>query len=964
MLKLQNVTKIYTTKAGDTKALNNINLTFPDKGMVFITGKSGSGKTTMLNIIGGLDGVTEGEIIIDGKAFSTFSAKEFDSYRNTYIGFIFQEYNLLNDFSVSKNVEMANELQGKKTDDESLNQVFTAVGIEEYARRKPNELSGGQRQRVAIARALIKNPKVIMADEPTGALDSNTGVQVMDTLKKLSSDKLVLVISHDLELAERYADRIITIKDGKIQSDVTITTEELQGNVFDSDKGVSVKGGADLTDEEIEVLLKAIKQKKKVDVNDSIIVKKKENTKEIKEDKSDKKKVELISSKMKFKSSALLGLKSLNTKPIRLIFTIFLAVIAFSVFGIFDTVASYSSEKMLSNALINSGYKSVSMTSSFYHDADNYYQIRISQEDIDAVNKKTGLKFRGVYEIDDEEAINNGDINFEQLNTKFSTKYYKKGLNGILEFKEDEIDRENFVVGKDSFNYKLIHGEYPKGVFHYDASGNVDGYQVAITKYFAEVIVQLKGYGSYGFRLNSSSPFINSMEDFVGQYVNVTSRKKMFITGVVDCGSIPAKYDVLKDAESTKNIETLINDFETYLHSAPHQCLFVSENFVNEYMREDGIQRSALYYSENGALSLNDVPQSLNFVFGTDALTKYNTLTLGKELFDAEGNCLLEDGETVVNIKELKNIYYNDIYIKSLQANGRRFTTDVNNYIKNLNKLSNENYGHNGKQDDLLALWNIFKETVKEYPELNLEKTVKVVKEISGRKVEKTVTLKIVGFYDGNELNKDIIIGRSPVVMTANDMEALDIYSNQGIYARVISPVGSKDQLSSAVDYMTTTSGLRLTWFGNEIIESIEYYEVQVQQFFNIFLYASLILALFSIFMLFNYISTSIASKRQTIGILRALGSCGKDIFIMFAIESLIIAIINGIFASLLTGIGSLVVNKYIREIMNISLDFSYFSGRQVLLIFLFSVVTAIISSIIPIVRISKEKPVDLIRKE
>lgn len=184
MLQLKDVKKIYTTKAGEVHALNGVSITFPSTGLVFITGKSGCGKTTLLNVIGGLDGIDEGEIYIQDKQFSTFSAKEYDSYRNTFVGFVFQEYNLLSEFTVEYNIKIAMELQGREMDEEALDKLLKDVGIEDLKNRKPSELSGGQRQRVAIARALVKEPRIIMADEPTGALDGATGIQVLDTDRK------------------------------------------------------------------------------------------------------------------------------------------------------------------------------------------------------------------------------------------------------------------------------------------------------------------------------------------------------------------------------------------------------------------------------------------------------------------------------------------------------------------------------------------------------------------------------------------------------------------------------------------------------------------------------------------------------------------------------------------------------------------------------------------------------------
>src|SRR5690554_2666783 len=222
MIELRNISRTYKPKKGEeVRALNKINLTFGSTGMVFVLGKSGSGKSTLLNVIGGLDKYDEGDLLIQGKSTSDFKQSDFDSDRNTMIGFIFQEYNVLDNFTVAQNIGLALELQGKKATNEAINNILDSVDLNGYARRKPNELSGGQKQRVAIARALVKDPKVIMADEPTGALDSNTGKQVLETLEKLSETRLVIVVSHDRESAETYGSRVIEFKDGEVISDVT-----------------------------------------------------------------------------------------------------------------------------------------------------------------------------------------------------------------------------------------------------------------------------------------------------------------------------------------------------------------------------------------------------------------------------------------------------------------------------------------------------------------------------------------------------------------------------------------------------------------------------------------------------------------------------------------------------------------------------------------------------------------------
>ena len=231
MIEFKNVSKIYKAKKGvETKALNNINLKIGNKGMVFIVGKSGSGKSTMLNLLGGLDNVTSGELLINNKNISKFKNKQYDAYRNTYIGFIFQEFNILEQYNVYENIELALRLQNKKTSKEEIDKLLNKLGLEGLGQRKINELSGGQKQRVAIARALIKNPKIILADEPTGNLDQTSSKQIFDLLKEISKEKLVIVVSHDMESAKNYADRIIEISDGNIINDtnpeIEITEEK------------------------------------------------------------------------------------------------------------------------------------------------------------------------------------------------------------------------------------------------------------------------------------------------------------------------------------------------------------------------------------------------------------------------------------------------------------------------------------------------------------------------------------------------------------------------------------------------------------------------------------------------------------------------------------------------------------------------------------------------------------------
>ena len=232
MLNLNNVTKTYKQNTNSpVSALRGVSISLPTKGLVFIVGKSGSGKTTLLNIIGGIDTPTSGEVVYEDKVVSNFSSREMNNYRNEKIGFVFQEYNLLPEYSVGKNVGLSLELQGIKPTKELVDTYLKKLDLTDASGdtlfyRSVKELSGGQKQRVAIARALIKNPDIILADEPTGALDPETSKDLYKTLKDISLNKLVIVVSHDVKSAAKYGDRIIEIADGLIKKDSVSSKEQ------------------------------------------------------------------------------------------------------------------------------------------------------------------------------------------------------------------------------------------------------------------------------------------------------------------------------------------------------------------------------------------------------------------------------------------------------------------------------------------------------------------------------------------------------------------------------------------------------------------------------------------------------------------------------------------------------------------------------------------------------------------
>ena len=221
MLKLNNIKKNYETGNESVKALKGINIEFRENEFVSILGPSGCGKTTLLNIIGGLDHYTSGDLIIDGISTKKYKDRDWDTYRNHRIGFVFQNYNLISHQTVLSNVELALTLSGvdKQTRRKKAIEVLEKVGLKDQMYKKPNQMSGGQMQRVAIARALVNDPDILLADEPTGALDTKTSVQIMEILKEISKDRLIIMVTHNPDLAEKYSTRIINLLDGEVTSD-------------------------------------------------------------------------------------------------------------------------------------------------------------------------------------------------------------------------------------------------------------------------------------------------------------------------------------------------------------------------------------------------------------------------------------------------------------------------------------------------------------------------------------------------------------------------------------------------------------------------------------------------------------------------------------------------------------------------------------------------------------------------
>ena len=407
MLELKNVSKTYRTKNGVTRrALNDVSLSFPESGLVFIVGRSGGGKSTLLNMIATLDTPDRGDILLYGNSFTKFTRAQLDSYRNTYVGVVFQEYNLIPTLTLRQNTALALGLQSKQ-DDERVTRALEYLGLTDIADRKPNEISGGQAQRAAIARAIVKDPKMIVADEPTGNLDSKTGREVFSIFKELSKTKLVIIVTHDRDIADEIGDRVIEIKDGRIHKDL-IRTTELYEPAIDTvgDRLVRVPHGKKLDDQALEEI-NAILGRSERDtyiINESDTVKVKsmnihvKNAVELRQEGNStyyfpyrpepetQKPIDLIGSHMPFSVGLKLSLSMLKHKKFRLVMTVIMLVLALFLAAVVGVFRFYDADRAMAKTMTSDDRESVLICK----DGTYYAEKEFTNEDLDTLSVSVG----------------------------------------------------------------------------------------------------------------------------------------------------------------------------------------------------------------------------------------------------------------------------------------------------------------------------------------------------------------------------------------------------------------------------------------------------------------------------------------------------------------------------------------------------------------------------------------------
>lgn len=1078
MLEVKNLLKVYKTKGGaEVRAVDDVSVAFNEKGMVFLLGKSGSGKSTLLNLCGGLDSPDGGEIVVKGRSSKDFTQADFDSYRNTFVGFVFQEYNILDEFSVEDNIALALELQGKNKDKAAVAEILSKVDLTDFAKRKPNTLSGGQKQRVAIARALVKNPEIILADEPTGALDSNTGKQVLDTLKKLSEEKLVIVVSHDREFAEQYGDRIIELKDGKIISDVTktkIAAATASENVsFIGDDTVSVKDGSALTDEDMKKIrsflsaksgnvviasgekeVSAYKKVARIDddgAKESFRDTEKSDVPEKKYGADDSK---LIRSRLPVRHAVRIGASGLKVKPFRLFFTILLSFIAFAMFGLFSTLTFYDAKTTAIETYKNSDYDYLFTNKLYKYEMVNYSygketgrysstrNTRFSQPDLAAAKEKYGTVY-GAYNFSKEDYASNNAITINNIKP-LRSNYYSTDIRLFVE------------VDANAAGFELL-TDIDLGTL-----GNSD---VVISSYLFDSI---KEAGLYNNLTSSGEGYVtlNDYNDIVGKKLALSSPSGG-ITAVTVRGVFrqdpPEKYSSLKDANSagdTSLLSTfqqevqmgmysmvlvsdqfygnhnmlsvsygitpwtqLMNQIEVRMFDSANKDDFIGSNYVYGISPFDGSsfapENVYFFGEEKTSLAENEVIVSVrlvsSFLYSVQAA---NTDRLREETYKAESEKILapyrEEHKTELDdyYKQQYDSYLN-YYGYGEEEAAQQAELDRENYLMNIvledvpdfyqtidnvvNKTVNDFSNQFSTVITILESGQYYKDNVNYAATAeDFENALNFLSQyISGDIAANwsyklydtsgfeagTGSLNVVGFFYNEPgfsssevmlLNKNVydslvsIFGASN---NGNDPNGEFYYAEESKYVSgkndyynyFVIPFPEDSVLTALVNnekiYAADDSAFALSSplseqmrFANELIASLK----------TVFLWVGVAMALFSMLLLFNFISVSIANKKKEIGILRAVGARSTDVFKIFYSESAIIAVICYALAMIACFVICPILNTKIAAALGASIF--VFGPMSWLIMLAIAIFTSVVATFLPVYSIARKKPVESIR--
>ncbi len=916
LIKLKNVQKTYCSKNGVTfRALNNVSLTFDSTGLVYLVGASGSGKSTLLNVIGGLDGYDSGDVIIAGKKLNAMKNTEIDSLRNTLMGFVFQEFNLIDTLSVYDNVRIAMDMQSRKDDGEVM-RALEEMGIADKAKNKTKDLSGGQRQRVAIARALVKNPRLILADEPTGSLDSTTSAEVISILKKMSETRLVIVVTHDMETAIKTGDRIIEMKDGKIYRDVRKKKdgeiiEKVNAQMY-SDTLMVVPGGAQINDADAEKINDALSRsvrKTYVTVESdprkvkALYPNLREAVGEFKEQKPARKKskddegdpklssdefvpfsgavgemenAEFKRGRLSFLRTVKLAFNNLSFKKVRLVLTVIVAFLAFVLFGVSQSFASYDLRAAVSKTLEKENITRMALASSrmyTYSYGDNTsYVKRITNNELAHLSKRLpNAKFTKQY-----------DIHFDRF--EYFVHYSLENFKGVVEI--DDISE---------CGYELMCGK-----------GSCDN--------FDEVIIS--EYAALSIWKNQHLIRADSIADLIGKTLPLEyggTKHEYKIVGVFKC----------KDAErwmmqDSKLLDTFGSLGLYMLQAGGWGQLYTKKGFAEEFFKNR---------SENG-IALTVHLESKNAKLNGDAKVVFDGGKSAKNVIPVTPTGAIErEGDLIVEAQMLFSV---------LQTAPTSDETKIKSLAEAFNAEQEKKMSLRDKQVGALYVSDDLRIVGVTLPS---KENIPDVPEIDG--------------YDTLPPEESALSGADIYMSESVQKNVTDSFMVSTVVYATYDAADCRKLVDAADDY-----GLQ---FLQPFMVQYDTAEMVLTILHWVLLIVSLIFCLLVVILLFTFISTSIKLTSKHIGILRALGAKKIDTFMIYALEGILVTMCALVIAIIVIAAGAPLLNVMISAGSGYYFALLTVTAPVYLTMFAVAIIVTVLSIIIPLRKFNKITPVSAI---
>lgn len=902
MLELKKISKDYVMQDETVNALIDVSISFREKEFVSILGHSGCGKTTLLNIVGGLDKYTSGDLVINGISTKDYKDKDWDIYRNHRIGFVFQSYNLIPHLNILENVELALTLSGIGKDERRrrATEVLAKVGLADKLKNKPNQLSGGQMQRVAIARALVNDPDIILADEPTGALDSKTSVQIMEILKEVSKDKLIIMVTHNPELAEKYSSRIIKLKDGRLLDDsdpyTTPTTEK--------------------------------EKEKKEECVEGEDVKEKTQTKG--------KKIKKDRTKMSFFTALSLSFKNLLTKKART----FLVSFAGSI-GIIGIALILS---------LSSGFQAY--INKTQEDTLSNYPITISRTNSDALSLMQSMFDIKTDQAHDDDGVYAGDTMtgiFEKASSQMTKTNDLDAFKTYIEGHRDEI--EPYVTAV-QYTYALSLGT-SSGMFSSMMGGSVstgdslvdvklpDG-RSAKTDSSALFDMILIYSGAYlenqykigveqvgeDFTLIKTPEMVEGTTDFLSQYID------------------PDKMDELDTiGQTTLSVTDFANIVTNALGFPINNYRSFDFGLFNEMIDNEKLIKSQydLLGNSRWATEANEVMLVLNEKNELDDYILYALGLITPEQMQSHMEKVVKKETAQIKID------YNDVIGREFKILlNTDYFMDIDGTLTDIRTLDDATY--QDKYNLLMSdatVGQVIK--VVGIARLNDKSTTGPLSD--GINYTSKLTAKLMTDYNSSRAVTEGAVSRVSLSPTSINFYASSFEAKEGIEDFIASYNAQLDDENKEIEY-TDYIGLIMSSVGT-IIKAITYVLIA---------FVSISLVVSSIMIgIITYIS--VLERIKEIGVLRSIGASKKDIKRVFVSESAMIGLVSGLLGIVVTLVLNIPINLVIKHFAGLSGVASLPIVGGIVLV-LISVFLTFIAGLIPARIASKKDPVVALRSE